>query len=103
MQFSVFDVLMLCIISVVVFQFWRIRGIAEHAKAYLKRYCEKSQLQLISVARTKTRLGVHKGKLDWRTEFSFEFSGNGEDSYQGTLIMSGLTIVDTQLPAYRIN
>lgn len=103
MQFSLFDILLLCIISAVVFQFWRIRAIAEHAKVYLTHYCEKNQLQLISVARHKTRLGVHRGKLDWRTEFHFEFSGNGEDSYQGTLHMSGLTIVNTDLPAYRIN
>ena len=103
MQFSLFDILLLCIIAVMMFQFWRIRAIAEHAKFYLSRYCEKNQLQLISVARQKTRLGFHRGKLDWHTQFQFEFSGNGEDSYQGTLFMTGLSIVDTQLPAYRVN
>ena len=103
MQFSLLDILLLCAIAVVMFQFWRIRAIAEHAKAYLIAYCNKNQLQLISIARQKTRLGLHRGKLDWYTEFQFEFSGNGEDSYQGTLFMSGLKITDTQMPAYRIN
>ena len=103
MQFSLLDILLLCVISVIIFQFWRIRAISERAQNYLHQYCEKHHLQLISVARQKTRLGFHRGKLDWHTQFQFEFSGNGEDSYQGVLSMTGLTVVDTQLPAYRIN
>ena len=103
MSFNLADIVLLLVIVVVAAQFWRIRAIAEQAKAYLQRYCEKNQLQLISVARHKTRLGIHRGKLDWRSEFYFEFSGNGEDSYQGVLVMSGLSVIDTQMPAYRIN
>ena len=103
MTFNLGDIVLLLIVAVIVFQFWRIRAIAEQAKAYLQVYCQRQQLQLISIARRKTRLTFHRGKLDWRTEFSFEFSGNGEDSYQGTLVMSGLSVLDTQLPAYRVN
>ena len=103
MTFNLADIVVLLIVAVVAFQFWRIRAIAEQAKAYLQVYCQRQQLQLISVARHKTRLGFNRGKLDWHTEFHFEFSGNGEDSYQGTLIMSGLSVLDTQLPAYRVN
>jgi hypothetical protein len=103
MQFNLADIVILVIVVVVAAQFWRIRGIAEQAKRYLTQFCEKQELQLISVARHQTRLAFHRGKLDWRCEFVFEFSGNGEDSSQGTLVMRGLQVVSTDLPAYRVH
>lgn len=99
---NLFDLVLLLIIGMVAFQFWRIRAITEQANGYLHQYCEQRQLQLISVARVKTRLSVHRGKLDWYNRFVFEFSGNGEDAYQGELDMAGLRVVDTRLPAYRV-
>ncbi|MDN4500921.1 DUF3301 domain-containing protein [Alteromonadaceae bacterium BrNp21-10] len=102
MVFNLFDIIMLLVIIVVVVQFWRIRAITEYANQYLLRYCEKNQLQLVSVARRKTRIAIHHGKLDWYSEFDFEFSGNGEDSSTGELSMRGLRIENTVLPAYRI-
>lgn len=103
MVFNLSDIVVLLIVIVVGIQFWRIRAIAEAAKRYLSQYCEKQGLQLISVARSKTRLGMYRGKPDWHTQFHFEFSGNGEDSYLGTLSMAGLTVTATDMPAYRIN
>jgi len=38
------------------YQFWRIRAISEQTNTYLKQYCDKHGLQLLSVARAKTRL-----------------------------------------------
>lgn len=103
MQFNLFDIVLLMVIVLVGAQFWRIRAISERAKVFLTRYCEKNGLQLISIARSKTRLSVHNGRLDWYNEFIFEFSSTGEESYQGLLSMSGLTVINTDLPAYRIN
>ncbi|MCV2884976.1 DUF3301 domain-containing protein [Aestuariibacter sp. AA17] len=103
MTFSLFDLVLLLGIFLIGVQFWRVRAISERANAFLQQYCEKNQLQLISVARSKTRIGAFRGKLDWQTEFRFEFSGNGEDSYQGLLTMAGLYVVNTHLPAYKIN
>ncbi|WJG08546.1 DUF3301 domain-containing protein [Aliiglaciecola sp. LCG003] len=103
MQFNLFDILLFVIIAAVGFQFWRIRAISEKAKAYLEQYCDKQALQFISAARSKTRLTIYKAKLDWYTEFDFEFSSTGEESYHGLLTMRGLNIVNTELPAYRIN
>ena len=100
---NLFDIVILLVVVIVAMQFWRIRAIAEHAKVHLTHYCEKQDLQFISLARSRTRLASHRGKLDWHTEFTFEFSGNGEDSYQGTLTMAGLEVLNTELPAYRIN
>ena len=103
MNFNLFDIFLLMLIIVVGIQFWRIRAISEHAKRYLTRYCEQHGLQLISIARSKTRLSIHNGRLDWYNEFDFEFSSTGEESYQGLLTMSGLAVINTELPAYRIN
>jgi hypothetical protein len=100
---NLFDLVLLLGILLIIGQFWRIRGISEKANEHLKHYCELNQLQLISVARRKTRIGSYKGKLDWQIEFLFEFSGTGEDSYQGSLIMTGLFALETNTPAYRIN
>ena len=85
------------------YQFWRIRAISEAANRYLNLYCEKQGLQLISVARDKTRFGLVRGKPDWKTQFVFEFSGNGEDKYQGLLEMEGHRAVATTVPPYRMN
>ena len=49
MTFSLFDLVLLIAIGLVMFQFWRIRAISEAARQYLEHYCEKNQLQLISV------------------------------------------------------
>ena len=97
------ELIVLLVVVLVAMQFWRIRGIAEQAKTYIQQYCEKYGLQLISLARQKTRLGIVKGKPDWHCQFSFEFSGTGEDSYQGSLRMAGTQILEVDMPAYRIN
>jgi hypothetical protein len=102
MTFNLFDIMLLLIIAIIAFQFWRIRAITEQANRYMHHYCDKNQLQLISISRRKTRLTLFRGKLDWYNEFDFEFSGNGEDSYRGELVMKGLSVQSTDLPAYRI-
>ena len=68
----------------------------------LAKYCNERQLQLLTVARFKTRIAIHRGKPDWHTFFVFEFSGNGTDMYSGTLEMKGKQIISTDLPAYRV-
>jgi hypothetical protein len=99
---NLFDLVVLLSVVVIGLLFWRFRAIAETANQHLSDYCERQNLQLLSIARIKTRIGSHRGKLDFHSEFSFEFSGNGEDSYQGVLTMVGLKTLDLYTPAYRI-
>ncbi|WP_158967058.1 DUF3301 domain-containing protein [Paraglaciecola sp. L3A3] len=99
---NLYDLVLLIIILLVVASFWRLRAISESVKDYLENYCETRQLQLISVARDKTRIGSYRGKLDFQSVFVFEFSGNGEECYQGKVSMAGLTVLDTDTPAYRV-
>lgn len=75
---------------------------SEAVKLHLESYCEQRSLQLISVARHKVRIASYRGKLDFKSIYNFEFSGNGEDSYQGQVTMIGLRVSDIELPAYRV-
>ncbi len=90
-------------IGLVAFQFWRIRSISERANAYARDYCNQHNLQLLAIARRKTRLYTKRGKLDWYSEFLFEFSGNGEDRYTGEIHFVGTYVAKTVLPPYRVN
>ena len=103
MVFTLTDVVALLIVFVIILQFWHIRDITEMANRYLGNYCQERDLQLLSVARSKTQLGLHKGKPDWHTVFEFEFSGNGTDRYAGQLFMAGKKVIATDLPAYRVS
>ena len=102
MYYSLTDILFLLALVVVMAQFWRIRAITEAANRYVNKYCEQQNLQFISIARNKTRIGIVRGKPDWKTQFVFEFSGNGEDKHQGVVEMEGLREVSTIVPPYRV-
>ena len=99
---NLFDLVLLIGIFLLALMFWRVRGISEAVKTQLDTYCDRQQLQLISVARVKIRLGSYKGKLDFHSDFVFEFSGNGEDSCQGQVKMIGLKVQNIDTPAYRV-
>jgi hypothetical protein len=96
------DLILLIGIFLLAAMFWRFRAISEAVKLQLDAYCERQQLQLISVARIKIRIGSYKGKLDFHSEFVFEFSGNGEESCQGQVKVMGLKIQNIDTPAYKV-
>ncbi|MEP0356598.1 MAG: DUF3301 domain-containing protein [Paraglaciecola sp.] len=100
---NIYDLIILVIILCLFAMFWRFRAISEQVKVSLEQYCDKHNIQLISVARTNTRISSYRGKLDFHTEFSFDFSGNGEDSYQGKVFMIGLHTLKVDTPAYKID
>ena len=100
---NLYDLILLIGILILAAMFWRFRAISEAVKAQLDTYCARQQLQLISVARVKIRIGSYKGKLDFYTDFVFEFSGNGEDSCQGQVKVIGLKIQNIDTPAYRVD
>ena len=76
---------------------------AEIARNSASNYCEQNGLQFIAIARISNRLKFDKRSgLYWLSNFAFEFSGDGESSYQGELIMAGKKIKDIKLPAYKI-
>lgn len=82
-------------------QFWRLRGISEYSYDFAQRYCKKHQLQFVSLARITTKLGVYRGKLDWRIRYVLEFSSDGQDAYSGTIESFGRRITSVELPVYK--
>lgn len=97
------ELTLLLIIGLTAFQFWRIRSFTEYAYEYLNQYCQTHQLQLLSIARHKTRITAKYGKIDWLSEFDFEFSGNGEDRYSGRIEMVGKRVIRTHIPPHRVS
>lgn len=79
---------------------WKLRQQSEFAKMLIERHCDKLALQLLSVARSRFNFKLNKDFL--QASFVFEFSSDGENSYQGTLMLNGLTQPRFILPAYRL-
>ena len=77
-------------------------NLSEQTNTYLKQYCDKHGLQLLSVARAKTRSSFKYGKPDWHSKFNFEFSSNGEDRYTGEVELVGMRVLRTEVPPHRV-
>ena len=57
----------------------------------------------MSVACTKRRFGILKnGKPGIKSEFMFEFSSDGENAYQGILIMENEMLKSVVVPPHKI-
>jgi hypothetical protein len=92
----------LLVIGLIAFQFWRLRGISEFSIKYANKYCEQQNLQFLSLARRATRISSYRGKIDWKIVYQLEFSSNGEDAYVGTMTSFGSNVIEMNLPAYKI-
>ena len=96
------EILLLTVVIAISFQFWRLRGIAETTVGFAKQYCQREGLQYISLARVSTKIGFHKGKLDWKNRYEISFSSDGENAYTGYIYTIGKSIIKVDLPAFRI-
>ncbi len=96
------SVVILLIVVIIVVQFWRLRAIAEYMVQFANQYCNRHQLQYISLARTGTKFTVHKGRLDWQLKYELAFSSDGETEYTGELVAHGKHVIDVDLPAYKV-
>ena len=91
------------LIGSVIYFFWLNRKVAEAANAHAKRQSEQLQVQLMSVACTKRRFGLLKsGKPGIKSEFTFEFSSDGESAYQGVLFMENEMLQSVLVPPHKI-
>jgi hypothetical protein len=93
----------LILIGSVIYLFWLNRKIAEAANMHANRQTEQLQVQLMSVACSKRRFGFLKnGKPGVKSEFIFEFSSDGENAYQGTLVMENEFLKRVIIPPHKI-
>lgn len=100
---NLYDLILLIILFLIGLQFWQIRAMTEMANRYAAQYCKQHNLQLISVARISTRIGLFKARPAWKCEYTFEFSANREALNTGTFILHGKSVTHLDVPAYPIN
>lgn len=98
---SLINLVLLFVVIFIGWMFWLRRGMAEAAKKHVERYCDANELQVISVSRKSLKLAMVSGRPGWHAQFQFEFSGNHEDRYQGTLFMQNHFAVKVEVPPYR--
>jgi len=83
--------------------FWLNRKVAEAANLHAQRQIEQLNVQLMSVACNKRRVGILKsGKPGIKSEFIFEFSSDGQSVYQGVLIMENELLKSVVIPPHKI-
>lgn len=94
----------LLIVCLLFWYFLYLRKVAEFARSHATKYCNSEQLQFISIARKSSNFSFNK-KLGphWVSIFNFEFTGDGDSTYQGTMILRGYKLDDIEVPAYRIS
>ena len=98
------NIYLLLIIALILWYFVHMRKIAESARKFAIQHCQKEQLQFIAIARSSNRLKFSKRLgLYFETAFTFEFSGDGQSEYQGTVTLAGYRLINIDMPAYRIN
>ncbi len=93
------DLLYILLVVVVATMIWKLRQQSEYAKELIEKECVKLDLQLLSFSRSNFNFKLGTNFL--QASFSFEFSSDNENSYQGKLFLSGLYRPHFKLPAYR--
>ncbi|MBD1584310.1 DUF3301 domain-containing protein [Pseudoalteromonas sp. S16_S37] len=91
------------ILGAIIALFWTSRQAAEAAKDHAQHQADRLQVQLISVACERRRLGIlRNGKPGIKSQFTFEFSSDGESVYQGTLHLENSRLVKADIPPHRL-
>jgi hypothetical protein len=79
------------------------RKLAESARRFVQGYCDEHNIQFLSIAKLKSRIVFDKKQgLTWQNYYTFEFSGDRESRYEGTLIIQGAKVKNIDLPVYRV-
>jgi hypothetical protein len=92
----------LLLVSLIFWYFVYLRRVSECARSHITKYCKKEQLQFISISRVSSRIAFNKTLgPHWISIFDFEFSGDGDSSYEGQATLRGLKLDNIFLPPFR--
>ncbi len=84
--------------------FYYQRQLAEAARSHAHKYCEQQGIQFISIAKISSGLMMVPGKgVRWKNRYLFEFSGDGQSKYEGTLTLLGNQVQTIETPVYKVN
>ncbi len=105
MIFELSDLLWLLLAYLFMLYWWNAKGAKEIALKATQKHCEEMDVQLLDQSiglRAFWLKRDSRGRVRfWRT-YIFDFSPNGEDRYQGRIILLGRTIESMQLDPHRI-
>lgn len=91
-------------VTCVIYLFWLDRQAAESAREYANRHSKQLNVQFLSIACIKKRVGILKtGKPGLKSSFAWEFSSNGQDSYTGVVHLENDKIVSVDVPPHKLS
>lgn len=100
---TLMDIVGLAVFGLLLIHWWRSRDAKAYALLYAAQRCQQLELQLLdqSIVLRKIRLQRSQaGWLQWRREYSFEFSSTGQERYPGSLTMLGNRLQGIELAAH---
>ncbi|MDV5171730.1 DUF3301 domain-containing protein [Photobacterium rosenbergii] len=96
------NLLGILLLAIVGYLFWQQRRQTELANYFINQRCEHLGLQLLNTARGEHRLRDRNGRWGWHTIYLFEFSADGQDAYQGHIVMKGFHPLTIHVPPHRM-
>ncbi|MBV7317325.1 DUF3301 domain-containing protein [Shewanella sp. NIFS-20-20] len=95
------DVLLMLAVAVIAAFFWQLRQMAEQARLFADKECQKQNVQLLAFAQESARpsIGGHSG-LCWKTKYLLEFSTDGINQFRAHIWMHGKRVTKIQWPIF---
>ncbi len=100
------DLFWLFAMSLVGCYWWHSKGVKERALVIVRRHCDKLNLQLLDQSIALRGLWFKRGddgKLHFWRSYTFDFSSQGDDRYQGRIVFIGQRSVSIDLAPHRID
>ncbi|OOE66203.1 hypothetical protein BZG25_10715 [Salinivibrio sp. ML198] len=94
------DLLTILLVVVAALLFWQQRRQSEQAHQYIRQYCQRMELQLLSIARGRHTIRRTEQGWQWLTQYWFEFSATGDDHYIGHAQLRGLRLKAIDTPVH---
>ncbi|WP_163932963.1 DUF3301 domain-containing protein [Paraferrimonas sp. SM1919] len=95
------DLLLIVLMAGIMLWFWQIRTMAETAKRYITKQCQLNNLQFLSIAQTRAKPFFGGQQFfSWAVDYQFEFSTDGENSYQGQVTLKANKVSNIVWPVY---
>lgn len=98
------DVMIIVSLGFIGWFFWRQLAIRELALKHALAVCEQQDLQLLDQSIGLSGMGFKRrpsGSVCLTRRYQFEFTRTGERRYSGRIVMAGLTVIATELDAFR--
>jgi len=99
------NLIIFIIICALAIYWWHSSLAHEKAYYYAKSICMQHQVKLLddTIQLKKIRLCRHEdGYMQFCRRYQFEFSTDGENRYQGSIVLNGKRLESSEMEAYRV-